>query len=82
MTAIYATLPVEERVVALNTLASRVSYARSLIAAVGAGTIPARDLTASTLRQLTFLKDEAIKGAAQGAANKVRRGLGGLIRRP
>ena len=31
---------------------------------------------------LNDLKDEAIKGAAQGAANKVRRGLGGLIRRP
>lgn len=60
VTEIYARLPVEERVVALNALASRISYARSLIAAVGAGTIPARDLTASTLRQLTFLKDQAI----------------------
>ncbi len=31
-----------------------------MIAAVGSGAIPARDLTASTLRLLTFLKDDAI----------------------
>lgn len=58
--AVYADLPSDERLVALNALASRVSYARALIAAVGAGTIPARDLTASTLRQLTFLNDAVI----------------------
>jgi putative heme-binding domain-containing protein len=58
--AVYAALSVEERVVALNALASRVSYAKALIAAVGNGTVPARDLTASTLRLMTFLKDEAI----------------------
>jgi putative heme-binding domain-containing protein len=56
----YGSLSNEERLVALNALASRVSYAKALIAAVAAGTIPARDLTASTLRQLSFLKDAAV----------------------
>ncbi len=60
ITAVYASLTHEERLAALNVLASRVSYARSLIAAVGAGTIPARDLTASVLRQLSFLTDAEI----------------------
>lgn len=58
--AVYADLSVEERLVALNTLASRRSYARALIAGVGDGTIPARDLTASILRHLTFLDDAGI----------------------
>src|ERR1043165_6267954 len=44
--ASYAALPPEERLVALNALAGRVSYARALIAAVGSGAIPPRDLTA------------------------------------
>ncbi|HEX3132984.1 MAG TPA: hypothetical protein VHX44_05300, partial [Planctomycetota bacterium] len=60
ITAIYASLTHDERIAALNVLASRVTYARALIAAVGAGTIPARDLTASVLRQLGFLKDADI----------------------
>lgn len=58
--AVYGSLSVEERLVALNALASRVSYAKALIAAVGSGVIAVRDLTASTLRLLTFLKDDAI----------------------
>lgn len=58
--AVYADLSPAERLVALNALASRVSYARALIAGVGDGTIPVRDLTASVLRQLTFLNDDVI----------------------
>ena len=58
--AVYAQLSVEERLAALNTLASRAAYARVLVAGVGDGTIPARDLSASVLRHLTFLKDADI----------------------
>lgn len=65
ITAVYASLSTEERLAALNVLASRVSYARALIAAVGAGSIGARDLSASVLRQLALLKDEAITAFVQ-----------------
>ena len=60
ITSTYAALVGEERLAALNALASRVSYARALIAAVGSGAIPARDLTASVLRQLALLNDPAV----------------------
>jgi putative heme-binding domain-containing protein len=58
--AVYSALTLEERLIALNTLASRASYANALIAAVGAGTVPARDLTASVLRQLALLDNPTI----------------------
>ena len=60
ITAIYPSLSVTEKTDALNVLAGRTSYARALIAAVGAGTIPPRDLTASVLRQLGFLADAEV----------------------
>jgi putative membrane-bound dehydrogenase-like protein len=45
---------------ALNTLASRVAFARPLVAAVGAGTIPKKDLSADLVRQLRTFKDAEI----------------------
>ena len=42
---------------ALNTLASRLSYARPLLVAAKGGTIPRKDLTADLVRQLHNLKD-------------------------
>jgi len=55
--AVYGSLPVVERRDALNALAGRIGYAKALAAAVTAGTVPARELTASVLRQLNLLKD-------------------------
>ena len=46
---------------ALNTLASRAAFARPLLAAVGAGTVPAHDLTADLLRQLRALKNPELE---------------------
>jgi putative heme-binding domain-containing protein len=45
---------------ALNTLVSRVAFARPLLTAVAAKTIPTRDLTADIIRQLRSFKDNAI----------------------
>ena len=61
-----------ERRDALNTLASRVSFAKALAAAVKSGAVPARDLTASVLRQLILLKDPELAAfvAAQGGGNE------------
>ncbi len=42
---------------ALNTLAARVSFAKPLLAAVTAGAIPRKDLTAELVRQLRNLKN-------------------------
>ncbi len=53
----YARLGGVEKRDALNTLVSRVSYARPLLAAVGAGKVPRTDLTAELIRQLRNLKN-------------------------
>ena len=42
---------------ALNTLASRITYAKALLAAVSANTVPVKDLTADVVRQLRRFKD-------------------------
>lgn len=54
---IYPTLSATEKKDALNTLASRVAYAKQLLTAVGEKKIPAQDLSADLLRQLRNLKD-------------------------
>ena len=54
---VYPTLTPAERRDALNTLASRVGYARALLDAVGAKKVPAADLSADLVRQLRNLKD-------------------------
>lgn len=46
---------------ALNTLASRIAFAKPLLAAVAAGKVTKTDLTADLVRQLRNLKDDAIK---------------------
>lgn len=58
---VYENLDGNERRDALNTLASRVLYARPLLAAVAAGKIPKTDLTADLVRQLRNLKDEPLR---------------------
>lgn len=53
----YGKLAAGEKRDALNTLVSRVSFAKPLLAAVGAGTVPRSDLTAELVRQLRNLKN-------------------------
>lgn len=53
----YSRLPAGEKRDALNTLASRVSYAKPLLTAVGAGKVARTDLTAELIRQLRNLKN-------------------------
>lgn len=56
----YAGLAAAERRDALNALASRVAFAKPLVAAIAAGTVPKADLTADLVRQLRGLKDEPL----------------------
>jgi putative heme-binding domain-containing protein len=56
----YANYSVAERRAALNTLAGRTGSAHQLVAAVRAGRVPAKDLTAATARQLRDLGDKEI----------------------
>ena len=58
--AIYISLGAGEKKNALNTLVSRVAFARPLLEAVGAKTVPPRDLTADIVRQLRIFKDKGI----------------------
>jgi putative membrane-bound dehydrogenase-like protein len=56
----YPALGPDERRDALSTLAARVGSSRTLLEAVGAGRIPARDLAADIVRQLRNHKDPDI----------------------
>jgi putative heme-binding domain-containing protein len=58
--ALYGNLSDSEKRAALATLASRTSYGLSLIKAVTANEVPAKDLSADLVRQLHNLKDESI----------------------
>ena len=53
---IYADLNATEKRDALNALASRATYAKSLLAATASGAVPKKDLTADLVRQLRTLK--------------------------
>jgi putative membrane-bound dehydrogenase-like protein len=54
---VYKSLSVPHKRDALNTLASRVAFAKPLLAAVGSDTVSKKDLTAEIVRQLRSLKD-------------------------
>ena len=56
----YAKFDLPARRAALSTLAGRTEYARRLVAAVKAETVPLRDLSAATARQLRDLDDREI----------------------
>lgn len=56
----YDGFSVAERRAALSTLGGRTEYAKLLVAAVRAGSVPSKDLTAATARQLRELGDEEI----------------------
>ncbi|MDB6121449.1 MAG: putative rane-bound dehydrogenase [Pedosphaera sp.] len=59
--AIYPSLEPSHRRDALNTLASRVTFAKPLLASVGQGTVPVKDLTADLVRQLRSLKNPELE---------------------
>jgi putative heme-binding domain-containing protein len=61
--AVYGGLSGTERREALNTLCSRVLFAKPLLKAVGDGTVPPRDLAADLIRQLRNLKNEELDTA-------------------
>ncbi len=61
LVAHYGVFSVPEKKDALNTLAARPTYARELIGAVGAGKIPARDVSADIVRQLRNLHDDQLE---------------------
>ncbi len=80
---VYATLSFPERRDALSTLASRLEYARTLLAEVAAKKVPAADLSAEIIRQLRSLKDpEVDKQVALiwGAARETAEDKAKLIR--
>ena len=56
----YASLPVLARQDAINTLSARPASAAALLDAVEAGTIPSRDVSAFTIRQLAGLGDKRL----------------------
>jgi len=60
---VYGSLSAPEKRDALNTLVSRKAYVQALLAAVEAGQVPARDLTADVVRLVRQFNDEAIDAA-------------------
>ena len=58
--AAYASLNLEEKRDALNTLAARVPYATALLAAIGEKQIPPTDLSADLIRQLRNHKNDGL----------------------
>jgi len=57
---------------ALNTLASRASFATPLLASVNSGAVPKQDLTAELVRQLRTLKDEDLNREIEKAWGVMR----------
>jgi putative heme-binding domain-containing protein len=63
--AAYPTLGASQKRDALNTLASRASFATPLLASVASGAVPRTDLTAELVRQLRSLKNEDLNQEIQ-----------------
>ncbi len=59
--AVYSSFDAAQKRDALNTLASRPTYARALLAAVGDGKVSSKDLTADIIRQLRKHQDAALQ---------------------
>ncbi|OJW16253.1 MAG: dehydrogenase [Planctomycetales bacterium 71-10] len=71
--ALYPTLAPEERRDALNTLAARATSSKALLAAVEAGQVASKDLSADLVRQIRNHKDaevDALIGKVWGAARE------------
>ena len=69
---VYPTLPAAEKKDALNTLVSRATFAKPLLAAIGAKTVPAKDLTADLVRQLRQYKDAELNALVTRLWGEVR----------
>ncbi|MFO1023370.1 MAG: PVC-type heme-binding CxxCH protein, partial [Planctomycetales bacterium] len=69
---VYASLHADEKRDALNTLASRSSYAKALVAAVEQQKVPKGDLTADLIRQMVNLKDSELDSRLQSIWGVVR----------
>jgi putative heme-binding domain-containing protein len=70
--AVYPTFAPEEKRLAINLLAQRAPYARELLAAVKAGTVPRSDLDASLARQLRLFNDPELNRAIADTWGVVR----------
>jgi putative membrane-bound dehydrogenase-like protein len=68
----YASLDEPARGDAINTLASRPSYAMALLDAIGKGIVPRRDLSATVARQLKALRDPRVNAALERAWGTIR----------
>jgi putative heme-binding domain-containing protein len=78
-TSCFPTLDAEGQAIAVDTLCSRPAYARHLIAAIDAGTIPRNAISAAQARQIANLNDaalitelERVWGAARPTADDKR----------
>ncbi len=58
--AVYPQLTAEEKTDAIQTLASRKSFAVALLSAIEKGTVPKTEITAFSARQIIALKDKSI----------------------
>ncbi len=74
--AVYPTFNAEERRLAINLLAQRAPYARELLTAVKAGTVPRTDLDAALARQLRLFNDPALNAAIADTWGVVRESAG------
>jgi len=70
--AVYASLNDAEKRDALNAMASRAAYAKSLMAAIGDGHVAKNALTADLIRQLRNLKNDDINAALTKVYGTVR----------
>jgi putative membrane-bound dehydrogenase-like protein len=69
---LYASLSAADKREARNTLASRVAYAKQLLGAVEAGTVPKSDLTADLVQQLRNLKNADVNALLKKAWGTAR----------
>ena len=63
--AVYPALDDSQKRDALNTLSSRLAFAKPLVAGVAAGSVPKKDLTAELVRQLRNLKNDELNQALE-----------------
>ena len=68
----YRSLGEDEREDAINTLAARPASASALLDAVAAGTVPRRDVSVTTARQLLALGDAEVSAKLEAAWGSIR----------
>src|SRR5439155_25433260 len=68
----YASLTDTEKTDAIQTLASRPTYAKALLDAVEQGTVARRDISAFTVRQIQALKDKSLNARLEKVWGAIR----------